>query len=196
MPVFDRHIPKILARRMSQAGHIGQHAVSFVFEFHPSRTPRPGRLGGRDAFAGLQAGLLVGADHVIIRSQRLALVEALVEVQDHCGLGLELGVTRENPTPVGHGLIASALSHRQTVAPLMAATIPRCTASRVMSAWLKREKGRSLSAGNSQASALTCTSTSGGKKPGTTPAWAAFQARQSVVAETLPPFTDDLTRQV
>jgi hypothetical protein len=45
----------------------------------------------------LQLGLLVGADDVLARVQPATLEAAGVEVEHPPGLGLELGVTREDP---------------------------------------------------------------------------------------------------
>jgi hypothetical protein len=46
--------------------------------------------------------------------------------------------------------------------------------------------------GNSQAIALTCTTSSGGKNPGASRALAVFQARQAPLEESLSPHADDL----
>ena len=50
-----------------------------------------------DAQAGLDAGLLVGGDDELVRAQRLPLPAARIQVQDAPGLGLEVGVAREDP---------------------------------------------------------------------------------------------------
>src|SRR5438046_2309683 len=86
-----------------------------------------------------------------------------------------------------HGRIASALSQRQTVLSLMLATNPNCRACCATSATLKRDSGAPNVAGSSQASALTCTTTSGGKSPG--PAWARliFQPGQAFLVKALAP---------
>ena len=83
--------------------------------------------------------------------------------------------------------MASALSQRQTVLSLMVATNPNCRACWATSATLKRDRGAPSVAGSSHASALTCTTTVGGKSPG--PAWARliFQSRQTFLEETLAP---------
>ena len=63
------------------------------------------------------------------------------------------------------GRMASSLSQRHTVLSLTVATMPQRFTARTMSAVLKRDSGNPSLAGNSQAIALTCTTTSGGGKP-------------------------------
>src|SRR6266566_2130360 len=91
-----------------------------------------------------------------------------------------------------HGRIASSCSHRQTVLSLMRATMPDRCASRTISAVLSRESGRPSVAGSSHASALILTTSSGGKSPGPTRAWAFLQARHAFLEESLAPQTDDI----
>ena len=50
--------------------------------------------------AGLDAGLLVGADHELVRSQPAALPESVVEVEDSPGLLLEVRIAGEDPASV------------------------------------------------------------------------------------------------
>src|SRR3990170_2310483 len=87
------------------------------------------------------------------------------------------------------GRMASSLSQRHTVLSLMVATSPLRSTSRAMSAQLKRDSGRPRVAGNSQAIALTSTTTSGGKSSGATRAQAFIQTRQTLLDETLTPLT-------
>jgi hypothetical protein len=72
------------------------------------------------AYTCLNAGLLVGADHELVGAQALPLPATGVQIQDACGLGLELGIAREDPAamlpgsdgvfvqPAPHGAIADA----------------------------------------------------------------------------------------
>src|SRR5450759_4481038 len=69
------------------------------------------------------------------------------------------------------------------------ATSPLRSTSRAMSVQLKRDSGRPRVAGNSQAIALTSTTTSGGKSSGTTRAQTFLQTRQTVLVEPLAPLT-------
>jgi hypothetical protein len=72
----------------------------------------------------------------------------------------------------------------------MRATNPHPWACLATSATLKRDSGKPSVAGSSQASALISTTSSGGKSPGSTRAGSFFQARQSLLVETLAPKTD------
>src|SRR3990172_9032456 len=90
------------------------------------------------------------------------------------------------------GRMASSLSHRHTVLWLRVATMPQRWASRTMSAVLKRDSGRPSVDGNSQAMALTCTTTSGGKNRGAARSWSLFQACQALVKEAFAPKTNDV----
>ncbi len=92
-----------------------------------------------------------------------------------------------------HGRIASSWSHRQTVLSLIRATMPDRCASRTISAVLSRESGRPRVAGSSHASALIWTTSSGGKSPGPTRAWAFLKAGHALLEESLAPETDDIT---
>jgi len=61
---------------------------------------------------------------------------------------------------------------------------------------LQRDKGKSYFAGNSQARALTCTTSSGEKSPGTTRTISFFQAGEAVGKEALAPKRDHFTAGV
>jgi len=92
--------------------------------------------------------------------------------------------------------MASLLSHRQTVLPLMEATMPRLRAQLAIWPQVSREKGRPSSSGNWHARALTATTISGGKSGGSAPPWPFLQAGQALVEESLSPLGDDLPRQI
>ena len=94
------------------------------------------------------------------------------------------------------GRIASSCSHRQTVLSLIRATRPERCAYRATSATLSRDSGKPNVAGNSQASALISTVSSGGKDPRTSRAGSLFEARQSLLEEALAPLTDHLTPRI
>src|SRR5450631_2523468 len=94
------------------------------------------------------------------------------------------------------GRIASAWSQRQTVLSLMVATNPNCRACCATSATLRRESGKPSVAGSSHASALTCTTTSGGKSPWSARASLIFQARQAVFEKALAPQAHDFASRM
>src|SRR5215212_8493403 len=81
------------------------------------------------------------------------------------------------------------------VRPLILATRPRRVISPTKSSRLKRESGRPLSLGSSQARALTCITSSGGKTGRAPRARQVFQAFQAFLEEALAPFAHDLARQ-
>src|SRR5271157_1951302 len=72
----------------------------------------------------------------------------------------------------------------------MLATSPDCTAWRAISGALQRASGTCCWLGNSQARALICTTTSGGKRPGPTRSGKFLQARQAFGEEALAPQAD------
>ena len=92
--------------------------------------------------------------------------------------------------------MASSCSQRQMVVQPMSATIPRLIASRRMSARLRRDRGRPVSWGISHASALTATTTSGGKSPRAARSGLVAETGQAPFEEPLAPLADDLARRV
>ena len=80
--------------------HVGYYAMPLVLELYPPGSPRPRRQRGSDTLAGLKPRLLVGADHVVLWAQQLALPESLVQVQHAPRLESELRIAREYPTAV------------------------------------------------------------------------------------------------
>jgi hypothetical protein len=121
----------------------------------------------------------------------------LVKLQHPAGLLLEVRGARKDPTAVGRR--AEGVFTQPTPKGGLAdreATRPRPTASRLISGILSRDRGRPCSCGNSQASALTASTTLGGKAgraPATRP---LFEAGKTLFEKPFPPFADDLTRRV
>ncbi len=89
------------------------------------------------------------------------------------------------------GRMASSLSHRQRVVSLREAASPQERTWAPSSATLQRERGSPTRLGNSQAIALTCTTSSGGKNPGPARAFEVFQPGQSFFEEPFSPAADD-----
>ena len=68
-----------------------------------------------DAHAGLDAGLLVSAEHVVVLAERFTFPFPLVEIQDAGGLDGEVRVAGEDPRPVLPGLqgvVSEPAAHR------------------------------------------------------------------------------------
>ena len=76
---------------------VGQRPAAFVLELEQPRAPGAGRDGLMLTSERLQLGLLIRADHVLVRAQPPALKGAGVEVQHPAGFGGEVGVAREDP---------------------------------------------------------------------------------------------------
>src|SRR5262245_49402228 len=75
--VSSTHVP---------GSQILQGTTALVFILDIGRAPRCGRQGGMAAAAGLDAGLLVGAEHVVLGPQALAWPHARIQVQNRAGL--------------------------------------------------------------------------------------------------------------
>src|SRR6476661_1124227 len=95
-----------------------------------------------------------------------------------------------------HGLIASADSQRQIVVPEIAATMPCSTAARAKSGQCQRASGAPAVVGSSQASALTATTTSGGKTGGSSSPGLIGKSGQALLVEAFAPLGHHLPRGV
>src|SRR5688500_2294713 len=84
-------------------GEIGPGAGPLIFVLDPDRLARPRRQRGMLAPACLDAGLLVGAQHIIAPSQGKTLPAPLIEIEDATGLGGEVGIAREDPAAMAPG---------------------------------------------------------------------------------------------
>src|SRR5712691_3452306 len=100
--------------------------------------------GGMLASSGLDAGLLVSAQHVVARPQNSALPTTLIEVQNWARLGGEVRVAWNIQQRWRQGRRASWLSQRQRVVPLIWATRPWAIASRRNSASDQRASGNQI----------------------------------------------------
>src|SRR2546425_10922394 len=92
--------------------------------------------------------------------------------------------------------MARPRSQRQSVLPLMLATTPVAQAWRASSGALQRANGCCSVAGNSQARALTCTTTSGGKRPGAPGSWEFLQPAEPLGEKAFAPQADDFAAGV
>jgi hypothetical protein len=85
-------------------GQVGEGAEAVVFALGPHRPARSWREREVDAHPGLDAGFLVGAEHVLVVAERLSFPFPLVEVQGAGGLEGEVRVAGKDPRPVLPGL--------------------------------------------------------------------------------------------
>ena len=82
-------------------GQIRQRSSPLVSVFDSGGLAGAGRVGGVETDPGLDGGLLVGGDDVVVVSQRLSLPGAVIQVEDPAGFGLEVGGAGKDPRPVG-----------------------------------------------------------------------------------------------
>lgn len=92
--------PKELGSVDIPSGKVGQCAHSFVFEFHAPWLMRQRSHTDELSVSGLNAGLFIRADHVVIRPQGAPFEHAEIEVQDSGCLFSEERVSRKKPTPM------------------------------------------------------------------------------------------------
>src|SRR5262249_49490321 len=85
-------------------GQVGQGAAALVVVLDAHRAGLAGRQGGVAAAAGLDGGLLIGADDVVVAARRRAVPGPGVRVERPGGLYRELRVADRDPGPVLPGL--------------------------------------------------------------------------------------------
>jgi hypothetical protein len=78
-------------------GQVGQRAAAAILKLNPRGAARPGGHRRMATSERLQLGLLIGADHVLIRTQPAALEHPRVEIEYPPGLFGEGGIAREDP---------------------------------------------------------------------------------------------------
>jgi len=79
---------------------IGQSATTFVFVLHAPQTMRPRGHAGSQTRPGLNTGLLVAANHVILLAQGASFPYAMIQVEHAAGLPGEVRVPRPDPTAI------------------------------------------------------------------------------------------------
>jgi hypothetical protein len=82
---------------------VRQRPFPLVPMLDTARAPRLGCGRWSHTPPGLDAGLLVGADDVIARSQGFALPVPVVEIEHQTGLAFEIRIPRSNPTAITPG---------------------------------------------------------------------------------------------
>lgn len=141
----------------------GQRPFSFAFMFNAHDRTSLGRQGLGLSFSSLDAGLLIHRDNIISRSERYSLPLLLVQIPNRPCLAENCGSRANIQLRYCHGLMASSLSYRQIVIPLILATIPCSKTCLFSSSRLKRDSGMPSREGSSHASALTATTILGGE---------------------------------
>ena len=82
------------------SSQIGPGAFAKVLVLDASGAVGSHGQGRMFAAAGLNAGLFVRGNDVVINAQRSALPNVLVQIEDRAGFGSKVGITREDPTPM------------------------------------------------------------------------------------------------
>ena len=135
-------------------GQVGHGAAPLVVVLDAHRAGLARRQGGVAAAAGLDRGLLIGADHIVVRAQRLTVSDPGIQVEHLGRLGGELRITDRDPGPVLPGLESVAGQHRRIVDAEIAMP-QRAASSRARSGPLHCDSGTPDSAGSAHASAMT-----------------------------------------
>ena len=178
MPVVGSQRPKTLARCTSSDSQIGPCPGAHVLVFDTLGAP-----GTRQAGWGClrtRAWMLVFSSVESTNSsarRRLPSQRLAYRSRMRPALSANCGSRGKIQVRCCQGRMASSCNQRHTVVSLTRATNPHRCASRTISAQLSRDSGSPRGAGSSQARALICTTSSGGKNPGAARAWALFQAR-------------------
>ena len=162
-----------------------------------SAGPGAGGRGRMPAPTRLDAGLLVGTHDVVPWAQGPSLPAPLAyRSRIRPGLGGERGIAREDPAAMAPGPQRILAQPPPKRGPADLATSPCAITSRRSSASDQRASGTPRRAGSSHASALTSTTTLGGKAGWAPAAGLLLQPRQAFGAEALAPLADDLARGI
>src|SRR5713101_9665396 len=84
-------------------GQVLQRSASLVLLLHARGLMRAGWQGGVNAAASLDTGLLIGADDVLVRPQRLALPTTGVQIKDRAGAFQKVRIAGKDPALVAPG---------------------------------------------------------------------------------------------
>src|SRR5260370_20118378 len=94
---------------------VGPSALAKVLVLDANGTVGSGRQGGLFPAAGLNAGLFVGRDDVVVSAQRSAFPDAFVQIEDRTGFVGKVGIAREDPAsmlPGAKGIAAEPAPQR------------------------------------------------------------------------------------
>ena len=126
--------------------------VIVVDENHPGFA---GRQGGVAAAAGLDGGLLIGGDHVVVAAQRFFVSHAGVQVEYELGFGGEVGIGDENTRLILPRFERMLRQPRADVAGEINSQIQSAMICWASSGHDQRDNGSAQSLGGVQAIALT-----------------------------------------
>jgi hypothetical protein len=97
MPVDASHRPLTIPRRTSQAAKYCRAPPALVLVLDTLRAPRRRWQAGTAPDAGLDTGLFIGADDVILGAKRCSLPVASIQIQYAPGFFRTGGVAGKNP---------------------------------------------------------------------------------------------------
>jgi hypothetical protein len=80
--------------------NVGQGAISFIFELHSSWQTRHGTGADELPVTGLNAGLFVGAYHIIVRPQRYSMEQSEIQIEHTRRFLSEEGISWKKPAPM------------------------------------------------------------------------------------------------
>ena len=80
--------------------HVSQRSSSFVFMLDTPVTPSSGGSYGPHTVTGLNAGLFIGGDNKIMAAQGLSFPDAVIQIENSCGLLLEIRIPWPNPASI------------------------------------------------------------------------------------------------
>ncbi len=98
--VLRTHLTENQASADIQSGLIGHCPQAFVLELDLTRMAWQRWTRGMEASKHLQPALLIGAEHIVVRPQRLFLPEAMIQVKNNGGFGQKVRVAPKQPTVV------------------------------------------------------------------------------------------------
>jgi len=143
------------------------------------------------AAKGLELGLLVGAEDVLVGAQPAAFDDLAYRSRARAAFSAKFGSRGKIHDRTCHGLIASSCSQRQIV-DADASVTPRSMTSRCSLTLEKRDNGSSCVRGSSHAIALTSATCCGGKTTRPTRPRLILKALQTLGAKSPSPPSDAL----
>jgi hypothetical protein len=99
-PRFGFAAPKDLSAMDIPSSQVGPCSLAKVLMLDAGRAMGSRRQGGMFPTPGLDAGLFVGRQDVVIDTERHPLPSALIEIEDGSRAGSKVGISREDPTPM------------------------------------------------------------------------------------------------
>src|SRR5689334_2368056 len=97
IPLLTSQRPKTFARWTSQAARLGPGTLAEILMLDAHGTIGSGRQSRLLPASGLNAGLLIRGNYVVVGTERSALPHAFVEIEDRNSFVRKVGIAREDP---------------------------------------------------------------------------------------------------